>query len=282
MTDLTAALVSRPSGGPGLKGEGVIGVIGISNTPGQAGLFGQNTGEGFGVVGDGSGANTAGVLGRNKDGLGVKGEGVIGVMGISNKSGQAGLVGQNPSDGFGVVGDGAGLQNAGVLGRNAGGQGVRGEGKVGVFGRSSEAGHAAVAGQHTGIGFGVVGDGSGEDTAGIVGRHQTSDGVRGTGTPGVSGVCTVEGGEAPFPTGRFAGTRGKSTHGPGIFGEGHYGGQFRGTNAQLSLVPGATAGRPQNGFHQLGEIFMDSGGALFICVGTGSPGNWVKVATSPA
>jgi hypothetical protein len=54
-----------------------------------------------------------------------------------------------------------------------------------------------VAGAHTGQGFGVVGDGAGQGTAGVLGRHSGfGGGVRGEGVPGVVGVCSVIGGEA--------------------------------------------------------------------------------------
>lgn len=183
-------------------------------------------------------------------------------------------------------------QTAGVLGRHhhPDGQGVRGEGAIGVFGRSSTAGFAAVAGDHTGDGVGVMGDtGAGDpgNTAGVLGRHKGpfgGPGVRGEGKPGVEGICTTIGGSGGTegPTGDFAGVRGNSSSGPGIFGAGRYGGQFRGTHAQLSIFPGATAGRPTTGHHSKGEIYMDSEATLFVCIADGSPGTWLRVATETA
>jgi hypothetical protein len=62
------------------------------------------------------------------------------------------------------------------------------------------------------------------------------------------------------------------------FGRG-YGGQFKGGRAQLRLVPGSGAGRPE-GAHSKGELFMDSAGALFVYVNGGTPGTWRKVTTA--
>jgi hypothetical protein len=104
-----------------------------------------------------------------------------------------------------------------------------------------------VWGDHLGAGVGVVGDvaEAGDGTAGVLGRH-------------------------------------KGASGPGVRGEGHYGGQFQGTSAQLSLVPGTTVGKPTTGQHSKGEIFMDRDGTLFVCVADGTPGTWRRVVTEPA
>jgi hypothetical protein len=74
--------------------------------------------------------------------------------------------------------------------------------------------------------------------------------------------------------------RGISTSGPGVFGSGKFGGQFKGTNAQIHLVPGTTVGRPAAGNHLMGELYMDSAGTLFVCVASGSPGTWLRVVTA--
>ena len=282
----TAGVHGRNSSGHGVRGEGAIGVFGKSSTTSFAAVFGHHTGAGVGVVGDcdGSGADTAGVLGRHPSGHGVRGEGVIGVFGKSSTTGFAAVFGQHTSAGVGVVGDcdKPGQDTAGVLGRHPSGHGVRGEGQIGVFGKSSTTGFAAVFGQHTSAGVGVVGEcrEPGPATAGVLGRHESGAGVRGEGDPGVVGICSAIGGEAGEPGGSFAGVRGQSTSGPGVFGAGTYGGQFKGSSAQLHLVPGTTVGRPTTGGHRSGEIYMDSAASLFVCVVAGSPGTWVRVVTA--
>jgi hypothetical protein len=103
-------------------------------------------------------------------------------------------------------------------------------------------------------------------------------GVQGEGTPGVQGHCSANpiGVLHPDP-GHFAGVNGSSEHGSGVFGAGVYGGQFQGSRAQLNLLPGTSVGKPTSGPHALGEIYMDSAASLFVCIGSGTPGTWVKV-----
>lgn len=138
----------------GVKGEGPTGVWGLTSTTDMAGVYGEHTGtRGHGTVGIGKGGD-AGVLGRNGTGVGVRGEGGIGVQGVGSDDQQAGVKGEGPTgvwgltsktsysgvygehtgtSGHGTVGIGKG-GDAGVLGRNGAGEGVRGEGKHGVVG----------------------------------------------------------------------------------------------------------------------------------------------------
>jgi hypothetical protein len=221
---------------------------------------------------------------------------VVAIYGIGTGPEGSGVVGQHFGEGFGVIGVARKGRTAGVNGRhldpNGLGHGVRGEGGIGVFGTSSTAGHAAVFGDHKGEGTGVVGDTAGSDsinTFGVLGRHKGpngGDGVRGEGTPGVFGINKRNffggAGSSGGPTEFDAGVGGFSEGGPGIFGSGAIGGQFRGTRVQLNLFPGPTAGRPSAGFHPKGDIYMDSEAALFVCIADGTPGTWVRVATEPA
>jgi len=150
--------------------------------------------------------------------------------------------------------------------------GVRGVGKAGVVGKSSTTGWEGVYGQHTGSGYGVVGDGSGNAFAGVLGRNPSGPGVRGKGPIGVW---------AAGHTGVWAegevGVRGVGMD----FGKGGgYGGQFSGGRAQLHLFPMGTVGKPTTGAHTKGEIYMDSEGTLFVCTANGTPGTWRKVTTT--
>lgn len=106
----------------GVKGEGPTGVWGITSRTSYAGVYGEHQGtSGIGTVGIGKGADP-GVLGRNSDGDGVRGEGSIGVRGEGS---------------IGVLGESNSSSAVGILGRNDGGTGVQGDGKNGVFGRGS-------------------------------------------------------------------------------------------------------------------------------------------------
>jgi hypothetical protein len=166
------------------------------------------------------------------------------------------------------------LLNSSVPTNNFGGILGRGVGTgVGVRGLSTR-------------GAGVLGEASDAEGAGVQGSHgDTGVGVLGKGNPGVVGSCRTPPPSSPRtriqPTpGELAGVRGESVAGPGVFGEGHIGGQFTGTAAQLSLVPGPSAGKPTSGVHHMGEIYLDSAASLFICIAGGTPGTWVKVVVA--
>jgi hypothetical protein len=165
------------------------------------------------------------------------------------------------------------LVNSSVSGNNFGGilgQGV-GTG-AGVHGLSTD-------------GAGVLGEATGANGAGVQGSHgDTGAGVLGKGNPGVLGICRTpeprqRAGVPPLP-GHLAGVKGESINGPGVYGDGHIGGQFKGNAAQLSLVPGPTAGKPTSGFHVMGEIYMDSEASLFVCIAGGLQAKWVRVVTA--
>jgi hypothetical protein len=158
----------------------------------------------------------SGVFGRNTNGRGVRGEGVIGIEG----NGDNGVYGKSSTAGFGAVVGRNTAQGTGVVGECSNGIGVQAVVKNGVHGKSSEPNYGAVYGQHT---------------------------AQGTGVWGISA--------------------------------GGYGGQFWGGKAQLKLKPGDSAGAP-TGVHAKGEIYMDSAGALFVCVASGDPGTWRKVTST--
>jgi len=175
------------------------------------------------------------------------------------------LEGANLTAVFGNAPNGEGVVGFG----NA--NGVRGVGKAGVVGKSSTTGWEGVYGQHTGSGYGVVGDGSGNTFAGVLGRNPSGPGVRGKGSIGVW---------AEGPTGVWAegwvGVRGVGRRDV----KGGYGGQFSGDLAQLHLFPMGTVGKPTTDPHTKGEIYLDSAGTLFVCTDNGTPGTWRKVTTT--
>jgi len=210
-------------------------------------------GGGSAIFGDAP--NATGVEGNGR--TGVVGDGKIGVHGITGTTGNGAVYGQHTgTSGFGVVGDGKSTAGAGVFGRNSVGHGVRGDGSIGVVGNSSTANSFGVYGRHFGAnGYGVRGDGKGSG-AGVLGRNSSvnSVGVQGEGTAiGVKGV-----------------------------GSTGYGGHFSGATAQVKLLPHSNTGRPTTGTHQMGELFLDSAAALFVCTASGTPGTWRRVTTTAA
>jgi len=178
-------VTGRCAGGTGVYGDGAVGVTGESSTTGNGATYGNHKGAGYGVVGDTTtGDETSGVLGRHRGsyGAGVRGESVtntgpgvlgIGNFGVSGRSANAagcGVSGLATNGGNGVIGDTESGVNPGVLGRNYGtgpavsglntqrnGDGVRGEGKVGVHGKSGTTGGNAVWGEGAASATGVAG-----------------------------------------------------------------------------------------------------------------------------
>ena len=61
-----------------------------------------------------------------------------------------------------------------------------------------------------------------------------------------------------------------------------YAGYFEGGKAQLRIMPSLESGRPTTGSHFKGEIYMDTAGRLFVCIGTGTPGKWRRFTTTTA
>jgi hypothetical protein len=242
-------VLGESTDGFGVQGTGKTGVYGTSSASEHSGVYGQHTGSsvGYGIIGDGTGADGAGVLGRNPSGVGVWGN----------------------SSGIGVRGNG---NNIGVTGR----------GKIGVGGQSTEKQFPAVYGQHFGeLGYGVRGDG---DLAGVWGRGRINDGVLGEGKVGVHGQSksgTGVLGQVTEGVGNGVEGIGRGSTFAGVSGInfGGYGGRFLGGRAQLMLVPGLTAGKP-TGDHSKGELYLDLEGTLFVCVEGGDPATWRRVNTT--
>jgi len=80
----------------GVVGRGLVGVTGESKSEGYGAVYGLNKAvDGYGVIGDATGGRSAAILGRNNDGDAIRGQGKVGVHGVS-------------LDGNGVVGEGVG------------------------------------------------------------------------------------------------------------------------------------------------------------------------------
>jgi hypothetical protein len=134
-------------------------------------------------------------------------------------------------------------------------------GTTGVGVRSTSSDSTGVLGESKGIG-------------GSSGQNIGVNGISDGGFAGVSGSST----------GNAFGVRGISNTNTGVVGASTsgIGGEFNGGKAQLRLQPSSTLGRPTTGQHNQGELFMDSGAALFVCTATGTPGTWRRFTTTPA
>ena len=146
-------------------------IYGLVHSTGAAGVQGVNASSGPGLLGEGG----TGVWGKSWTigHSGVYGSHAstpgYGIVGDGNGVEGAGVLGRNTSGtpGYGVVGQGNGSEGSGVLGQNIYGAGVRGRGNTGVWGQTSAPGQAGVVGQHVRNilgqteGYGVIGLGKG-------------------------------------------------------------------------------------------------------------------------
>jgi hypothetical protein len=114
----------------------------------------------------------------------------------------------------------------------------------GVWGRTGATDYAAVKGEHQGLqGNGVSGYGRGQSAAGVFGVNDDGYGVAGRSRGGIGGL-------------------------------------FEGGLAQLALIPGDKAGKPNKNARK-GSLYMDSQATLFVRTAEGNPGKWEKVSTTP-
>lgn len=67
-----------------------------------------------------------------------------------------------------------------------------------------------------------------------------------------------------------------STHGVLASSTAGYGLVAQGGLAPIRIEPAGTAGAPTSGAHAVGELYVDSGGALYQCITAGSPGTWAQ------
>ena len=272
-------------------------VFGVSVSGSQCGVYGESSLRPLGTRPSPTDVpNGTGVAGRGQR-QGVKGDGDIGVSGV----GRIGVFGEGVVgiEGHSFVGDGVAGQSdadnsSGVFGlNNGGGPGVMGRSPTGdgVVGLANANNKSGVFGFNRGAGPGVVGaSDKGDGVVGLTDELEKS-GVLGenTGKPNskIAGLGVTT--EIFGVTGRAnaavgIGVFGESANGVGLSGKGGlYGAMLQGERAPLRLVPAAaTRGAPKNGFHQVGELFVDTRGSLFYCSGTGTPGKWNRVQLAPA
>jgi hypothetical protein len=269
--------------------NGVHGESGVSN---RAGVWGNNRGDGAGVIGSSAGGD--GVHGQSsREGRsGVWGDntgGGVGVAGSTTSSAdadgsgdniRAAVWGDNKGTGPGVLGRSHGVRDDGtggdgVRGESDHGIGVRGRGVFAVLGEQSDdpttlRPGAGVMGLCGGLSIAVLG----QNTGGGKGIH----GVGGIGVLGqADGVSDGLWGDPALNQALDAGVYGVGTvyavYGLG-FGPQSIGGTFAGGRAQIKLERALTVGPPADGDHGRGELFLDANADLWLCKADGTPGTW--------
>jgi hypothetical protein len=152
---------------------------------------------------------------------------------------------------------------------------------------ASGSGNVAIEGDGTSGAYGVKG--TSDTNYGVTGQSTSSYGVYGTSGSGagVYGYSAGSYGVEGFSV-NGVGARGYSTNSVGMMGysQGYhgvdgislpnYGGWFHGPLAQIFLDPGGTAGAPTSGTHSVGEMYLGSGGTVWVCTANGAPGTWVR------
>ena len=115
-------------------------------------------------------------------------------------------------------------------------------------------------------GPGFLGDNLGSGP-GVLGKSASGTGVRGEGGSGVLGIGNG---------GLGIGVLGQSDAGTGVaaLGGAGIGVYASGERAPLRLAPAVLPGAPTTGFHERGELMVDSGGDLYFCKASGTPGTW--------
>lgn len=120
-----------------------------------------------------------------------------------------------------------------------------------------------------------------DTTTNNVGVYATSS--NGFGVFGVTntGAGTVGAGLNGTANSTGTGVLGVSSGGIGVQGNGAaYGGSFSGGLAPLLLSIGFGQGAPTLGTHTKGELYLDTSATLWICAGSGTPGQWSKVGAA--
>jgi hypothetical protein len=130
----------------------------------------------------------------------------------------------------------------------------------------------------------IEGDGT-SNAVGVQGTSDTSVGVVAVSNSNVTSALyaygtgtTGKGAWGYAPTG--IGVEGQSNTDTGVLGSGGsgYGGHFVGGSAPLWLHASGSAGAPASGAHHSGELYVDSGGVLWYCVASGTPGTWIRLS----
>jgi hypothetical protein len=143
-----------------------------------------------------------------------------------------------------------------------------------LYETASGTANTAIEGQGLSGASGVSGVGSTQDSFGMQGFCQ--DGVRVVATSGGSyGVYAL--------SNLYVGVAGRSNAFVGVQGVGYgtngVGGWFSGMWAALNLGTGGVPGAPTANMHWQGDVYLDSNFVVWVCVGTGTPGTWVRLTS---
>jgi hypothetical protein len=272
------------------------GVVGESNGASGAGVGGAANGAGgIGVGGTATGANGIGVYATSTSGYGLTASSGF----VDMYANGTGRLLQKPQSSTGAPISGTystGEQirdSAGALWLCIAG-GTPGTWQQAVATPSSSTvtlqlsalgpGHAAIEGDGTSNAVGVLG--TSDHASGVAGTSGDGSGVSGTATAvggyGVYGHNDAGSGVVG-QSGNGIGVLGKSSNGVAVegFSVNGYGAMLEGGLAPLILHPTGFAGAPATGTHQVGELYVDSGGILWYCTGNGTPGSWARVALVP-
>jgi len=250
-----AGFSSTSDGVYGNSGSG-DGVHGFSPSASRSGVWGENTGGGYGVSGSSTGSGI-GVSGSSSSGLGVSGIGVTGVFGnggtygvdgysasgdgVYGHSGGNGVHGESSSSSqSGVWGDNAG-GGPGVSGSSSGGPGVSGSSSNGngVQGVSSTSSYSAVFGQNTGGGDGVYGSSTSGNA--VSGNSTSGIGVHGS-THAASGNIAGVWGENDASNGTALVGKAPGSGGTGLYASGGSGGYAAYLDGNVHVSGTLTAG----------------------------------------
>jgi hypothetical protein len=267
---------AKSAQGTGIYGYGgSYGVWGESPTSTSHGVHGTSV-SGFGVHGDSDNntgvsgvGGTYGVWGLSGSGFGVHGDSDNNT-GVAGVGGTYGVWGKNVTTGIGVYGECP--NNIGVYGLSTTNTGVSGQGATtGVHGTSASG--TGVVGESSG-GVGIRGISAGSQLTGVYGVHTANNGTGVAGRSYADGTQTTLGAGIGVwgDTGSGVGVKGTSASGSGVEGHGGYGGSFAGSIAPLHLDPGTGSGHPTSGTFQLGDVYLDAAGTLFLCTRAGTYG----------
>jgi hypothetical protein len=175
----------------------------------------------------------------------------------------------------------------GVLGE--GGIGVYGHGQTGVRAETQAADGTALTAQAPDSGTAIESIGRVEVTSTSTfdspkaGVTSTIGGTGGAAVKGVAagmasiGVWGESDAVGMYATGPAAGIETQSA-GTGVLTQGSVGVQVAADLAHLRLFPGQSAVGPGPGDHELGDVYVDAAGAMWLCVVPGNPGTWRKLA----
>ena len=226
----------------------------IESKSSSAAMYVTNSGSGYalGLSASGSGGN--GLLSSVKAGLAVQGNATIGV-------GVQGIGSETGVDGWAT---GTGSTGTGVIARSDNALGLRATGKTG-----------AVYAEHTG-------------TSGFAGEFRTSTGTAVKAVGKVFGVIAQSLTTNPDEAAMAA----SSIDGLGIYANSDTGDVMRGLSSSgggvsldapkfhLRLTNSESRGAPTGDTfaHKAGDLVETSSGELWVCTGSGTPGNWRKLA----